>query len=131
MSLFIDNTWNRRVLRTPFPLSILLLFVLPLPLPHLLSGVYTSGVTFIMCLWKNNYYTKCGHQPIYIQSICLNRTVTRDVFTNQRIVRACNSINIPTVQTINDVCPDCVSMEIPRLDLDPYNGYYYTEADGV
>ncbi|KAF8248917.1 hypothetical protein K440DRAFT_227092 [Wilcoxina mikolae CBS 423.85] len=67
-----------------------------------------------MCLWKNDYYSKCGHQPIYIQNICLNRTVARDVFDNQRMVRACNSINIPTVQTINNICPDCVLVDIPR-----------------
>lgn len=72
----------------------------------------TTAAAVFMCLWKNDYFTKCGHQPIYLQNICRNRTVVQDPATEQCVVRACSSIEVHSVESIHDFCPDCCPPEI-------------------
>ncbi|KAA8908334.1 hypothetical protein FN846DRAFT_906206 [Sphaerosporella brunnea] len=68
-----------------------------------------------MCIWKNDFFTGCGHQPLYLQDVCPRRTLSKDPLTGKQIVRACNRIEIPTFYTIKDICPDCRPAEIPKV----------------
>jgi hypothetical protein len=66
-------------------------------------------------MWKNDYFTTCGHQPLYLQGICSQRGLTGDLYTGRQIVRACSKFAIRAIHTIHDICPDCRPPETPRM----------------
>lgn len=83
-----------------------------------------------MCIWKNDYYGGCSHQPFYLQDICSRRTISIDAFTNKRIIQACNRLDISAVLTIEDICPEChLTRSITRAALYSLPPQYLTLAN--
>lgn len=61
-----------------------------------------------MCIWKSDYFSICGHQPLYLHTTCPRRNLVHDSYTNRNIVRACSKIEISSIASVNAHCPDCL-----------------------
>lgn len=64
-----------------------------------------------MCQWRCNFFTKCGHQPAYVETLCSHQKSERDTWTRGIIMQACGTFNIPEVQNLDDICPDCTDLK--------------------